>query len=140
MLRADLSEALQKAAIHASSLAYAPYSHFNVGAALLCDDDTIILGANIENISFSLGNCAERTALQTALVQKKMKFKAIAIYSPQAQEYLVPCGACRQVLSEFVSADFPLFLGRQDQTFTQTTFSTLFPSAFSSLGSAKSSL
>jgi cytidine deaminase len=140
MLCKELSHTLEKAAIHASSLAYAPYSHFNVGAALLCDDNSIILGANIENISFGLSNCAERTALYTAILQKKIKFKAIAIYSPQAQEYLVPCGACRQVLSEFVTADFPLFLGRQDQTFTETTFSTLFPSAFQSLGSAKSSL
>lgn len=83
--------------------AYAVYSHFRVGAAVLLDDHTIICGNNQENSAYPSGLCAERTALFYAHAQyPNQKIKAIAIYSPDAQSsILTPCGACRQVMVEY---------------------------------------
>ncbi|MDA3851177.1 MAG: cytidine deaminase [Spirochaetaceae bacterium] len=108
-------EKLQTQARMASGTAYAPYSKFRVGAALLCKDGQIIHGCNVENRSFGLTNCAERSAIFTALSMGIRDFKAMAIYSPDCDEVLPPCGACRQVISEFVSGDFPLFLMGKDK-------------------------
>jgi len=101
---------IQIAAVEASKNAYAPYSDFHVGAALLCEDGKIITGVNVENRSFGLTNCAERAAIGAAVSQGLRKYKGIAIYSPDSQELLSPCGACRQVLSEFCGPDVPIFL------------------------------
>ncbi|MCL2519468.1 MAG: cytidine deaminase [Spirochaetaceae bacterium] len=124
---------LQDAATKAATRAYVPYSGFAVGVALLCGDDDkdeIISGCNVENSSYGLSNCAERTALFTAVALGKRSFKAIAIYSPNAADYLLPCGACRQVLSEFVGEDFPFYLGNKQGQFTKVAFSQLFPKPF----------
>jgi len=80
--------------------AYAPYSHFAVGAALLCDDGSIFTGCNVENISFGLTNCAERTAIFSAIAAGVRNFKSITIVS-DSSEPISPCGACRQVMAEF---------------------------------------
>ncbi len=79
--------------------AYAPYSKYKVGAALLCSDGQVFLGCNIENASFGLTNCAERVAIGNAITHDMRDFSAIAISSEKAMPY--PCGACRQVLREF---------------------------------------
>lgn len=121
---------LEKIAIEAAAKAYAPYSKFKVGAALLCRDGQIIQGCNIENLSFSLTNCAERTALFTAIAMGKKEFSAIAVYSPNAENPLPPCGACRQALSEFVKEDFILRLGDKHGRFVESSFASLFPSPF----------
>lgn len=97
----ELAQLLFPAAKEVAARAYAPYSHFQVGAALLCDGGEIFTGCNVENRSFGLTNCAERTALFKAVSEGKNRFKAIAIYSPQSDTPLSPCGGCRQVLSEF---------------------------------------
>ena len=105
-IRNDVKQRLTKLARDASEKSYSPYSHFRVGAALLCKDGSIFQGANVENRSFGLTNCAERSALFSAVSAGRKDFSAIAIYSPDADSPTPPCGACRQVLSEFGSEDF----------------------------------
>lgn len=77
--------------------AYCPYSKFSVGAALLCDDGTIIDGCNVENVSYGLTICAERTAVVKAVSQGQKKFQSIAICAEMKDKFVGPCGACRQV-------------------------------------------
>ena len=91
-------EALLQLAREAMKNSYSPYSHYPVGAALLCNDGRIYTGCNIENASFGLTNCAERTAVFKAVSEGERSFKAIAI---AARTVAWPCGACRQVLNEF---------------------------------------
>lgn len=84
-----------------SKNSYSPYSNFSVGAACLFESGKIYTGANIENVSYGLGLCAERNALSTALADgEKSQLKAIAVFSPN-QKNCLPCGACLQWLSEF---------------------------------------
>ena len=87
-------------AIVARETSYSPYSHFGVGAALLCEDDTVYEGCNIENASYGLTNCAERTAIFKAVSEGQTKFKALAVVA-DTEGPCAPCGACRQVISEF---------------------------------------
>jgi len=93
------SELLQ-AAREAREHAYAPYSNFTVGAALLAEGGQVVTGANVENASYPVGMCAERTALFAAVARGHRTFEAIAIVGPEGVA-LTPCGACRQALSEF---------------------------------------
>jgi cytidine deaminase len=102
------ADALLAQAREARDHAYAPYSHFKVGAALLTSEGVIIQGCNVENASYGLTNCAERTAIFTAVARGLRSFRAIAIVasgpppsSPTGAAPCTPCGACRQVLSEF---------------------------------------
>lgn len=87
-------------AIKARVNAYSPYSHFAVGAALLCEDGTLFEGCNIENASYGLTNCAERTAIFKAVSEGHIKFKALAVVA-DTEGPCAPCGACRQVMAEF---------------------------------------
>ena len=91
---------LMDCAIKAREKAYSPYSHFAVGAALLCEDGTLYEGCNIENASYGLTNCAERTAIFKAVSEGHIKFKAIAVVA-DTEGPCAPCGACRQVMAEF---------------------------------------
>ena len=86
-------------ALRASENAYSPYSHFKVGAALLCSDGSVFTGVNVENSSYGATICAERSALSAAITAGKRDFEAIAVASPGASAY--PCGICRQVIFEF---------------------------------------
>ena len=88
---------LMDCAIKARENAYSPYSHFAVGAALLCEDGTLFEGCNIENASYGLTNCAERTAIFKAVSEGHIKFKALAVVA-DTEGPCAPCGACRQVL------------------------------------------
>lgn len=96
---------LAAAALRASGHAYAPYSRFRVGAALLLDDGTIVRGANVENRSYGLGICAERSAIVSAVSAGHTGFRAIAVCSPDAHDPISPCGACRQVMTEFMGPE-----------------------------------
>ena len=87
-------------AIVAREKNYSPYSHFGVGAALLCEDGAIYEGCNIENASYGLTNCAERTAIFKAVSEGHTKFKALAVVA-DTEGPCAPCGACRQVMGEF---------------------------------------
>ena len=92
-------ELMQKA-IEMLDRAYIPYSHFPVGAALECEDGTVYTGCNIENSSFGLTICAERTAIFKAVSEGHRDFVRIVI-AGKSQDYCVPCGTCRQVMMEF---------------------------------------
>ena len=91
---------LMDCAIKARENAYSPYSHFAVGAALLCEDGTLYEGCNIENASYGLTNCAERTTIFKAVSEGHIKFKALAVVA-DTEGPCAPCGACRQVMVEF---------------------------------------
>jgi cytidine deaminase len=103
----DSAAALIQEALQARTQAHAPYSHFAVGAALLADNGTIVRGCNVENASFGLTVCAERTALGSAITAGHRTFKALAVVTENGDP---PCGACRQALLEFCSADLPVYL------------------------------
>ena len=107
---------LIKVALEARKMAYTPYSHFKVGAALLTKSGKVYRGCNIENAAYSPVNCAERTAIHTAICEGEMNFSAIAIVGgPEDRDDLQicpPCGVCRQVINEFVDAnEFDVILG-----------------------------
>jgi len=91
---------LEKAARAAARSAYAPYSKFRVGAAVLTGSGKIFAGANVENASYGLCNCAERTAIFAAVAAGERKVRAVVVYTPTATP-TSPCGACRQVINEF---------------------------------------
>ena len=95
---------LMKKAKEASKNAYAKYSNFKVGACVLTDKDNMYTGCNFENASYGLSICAERNAIGTAIANGERHIKAIAIYSPN-MDNCTPCGACRQVIHEFRTAD-----------------------------------
>ena len=98
-------------AFEAATLSYSPYSKFRVGAALLCGDGSVVVGTNVENRSFGLTICAERSAIVAAISSGKKDFKAIAIATPDSTYPVSPCGACRQVLSEFLPPDATVEFG-----------------------------
>lgn len=114
--------------------AYAPYSKFPVGAALLLKDGTVINGVNVENVSFGATNCAERTAIFTAIANgyKKGDFQAIAV-AGDTEDFLPPCSICRQVLAEFCSPDMPVYLTNEKKDILEVTLRELLPYAFTDL-------
>ncbi|MDY6094380.1 MAG: cytidine deaminase [Candidatus Enteromonas sp.] len=124
-------EKLMNEAIRAREKSYSPYSEFAVGAALLCKDGRIYHGANIENASYSLCMCAERNAVYHALCdgRKKEDFIALAVVADTIRP-VSPCGACRQVLSELLPEDAPIYLGNLDGDIEETTVEDLLPGAF----------
>ena len=111
----------------AAKNAYAPYSRFRVGAALEMSDGKIITGSNIENRSFGLSICAERSAIFTALSQNRKDILQIAIAGPDSREALPPCGGCRQVISEFCEAEIPIFYDDGNGGFVTSSVGELYP-------------
>ncbi len=121
-------------AVAARAAAYTPYSHFAVGAALLCADGTVYTGGNIENAAYSPTVCAERVAFFKAISEGKREFAAIAIAGgakggPAAA--CSPCGVCRQVMAEFCRADFAVIVGRSAEDCRHYTLAELLPHQFS---------
>jgi len=106
---AELIDTACKALEHA----HAPYSGYKVGAALLCANGTVFTGCNVENASYGLTNCAERTAVFSAVAAGQKKFSAIAI-AAGSEPAPFPCGACRQVLVEFCPPEFPVHVAHAD--------------------------
>ena len=126
------AEKLIPLAVEAMGKAYAPYSGFQVGAALLCSDGTVFTGCNIENAAYSPTNCAERTAIFKAVSEGRKDFTAIAICGGKGGKITglcTPCGVCRQVLSEFCKADFPIYLAHKDG-YKTLTLGDLLPYSF----------
>jgi cytidine deaminase len=111
----------------AAEAAYAPYSGFRVGAALLAEDGTVFSGCNVENRSFGLTICAERTALTKAVSEGRRVFRALAIVAPDSEVPVGPCGACRQVLSEFMAPEALVRFGGSGSGRVDTTIGTLIP-------------
>ena len=121
----------------AREYSYSPYSRFAVGAALLTSDGKIISGCNVENSSFGITNCAERTALFKAVSEGERSFLAIAIAGGKVlpdgameEAFCPPCGACRQALLEFCKKDLSVIIGKEDGTYMVTTLGELMPMAF----------
>ena len=104
-----LKAELMAAAREAQASAYAPYSNFPVGAAVLLSDGAIYRGCNVENASFGLTICAERVAIFNAIADGRMDIVAVAVVT-SAPKLCKPCGACRQVIAEFSKADNPIFV------------------------------
>ena len=124
----QISELLQ-AAGEAADRAYAPYSNFQVGAALLTPDGRIFLGCNVENASYGLTVCAERNAIFSAVSQGMREFTALAIIAQPADHPAPPCGACRQVLHEF-NPDLPIISATLSGERKIYKLSQLLPEAF----------
>lgn len=118
---------LMKEARRAAENAYAPYSKFRVGAAVSLSDGSVIRGVNVENRSFGLSNCAERSAIFSAITSGRTDFEAIAIAGPDAWEPLPPCGACRQVISEFCKAETPIYYDDGKGGFIVSSVAELYP-------------
>ena len=106
--------ALVAAARGAAARAHCPYSRFAVGAALLAEDNTVIVGCNVENASYGLTLCAERNAIVAAVAAGHRRFRALAIAGGSADSPAYPCGACRQVMAEFCDASFPVAVAPLD--------------------------
>ncbi len=116
----------------ARQLSYSPYSHFAVGAAILCSDGSVYSGANIENSSYPLCMCAERNAVYNAMMHGKSSedFLALAVVA-DTEEPVSPCGACRQVLSELFPPHAPIYLANLKGDVKETDAEELLPFAFS---------
>ena len=129
-----MKKQLIEIAVKAREMAYAPYSHYKVGAALLAKSGKIYTGCNVENASFTPTNCAERTAFFKAISEGDREFEMIAIVAGKDGEELskncTPCGVCRQVMTEFCDKDFKIILGTPDD-FKVLTLEEIMPYSFS---------
>jgi len=119
---------LIKEAKRAREMAYAPYSKFKVGAAVLADNNNIFTGCNVENVSYGLTICAERIAISKAISEGCKKIKAIAVIA-DTKEPVSPCGACRQFIMEF-NPDTLVIMGTLDRKIHTTTIKELLPYNF----------
>lgn len=124
-----MKETLLAEARRAREFAYVPYSHFPVGAALMAEDGTIYRGCNVENASFGLTNCAERTALFKAVSEGKRRFVALAVVADTPGP-VTPCGACRQVMVEWCPPDMKVYLANLKGEVIETTVGKLLPDSF----------
>lgn len=134
-LTADRIRALIGSAMEARKKSYSPYSHYQVGAALLCADGRIVTGCNIENAAYTPTNCAERTAFFKAVSEGVTAFWAIAVVgSPEGNvltQYAFPCGVCRQVMLEFCDPDrFRVITARSMDDYRIMTLRDLMPEGF----------
>lgn len=109
---------LHAQAVRAKARAYAPYSGFAVGAALLAEDGSVVLGGNVENASYGMTICAERSAVVRALAEGHRRFSAVAVAADAAT--CPPCGACRQVLAEFAAVGMTVTFPRDGEVVTMT--------------------
>ena len=125
---------LIKAALTARETAYSPYSHYQVGAALLTEDGDIFAGGNIENASYGATNCAERTVIFKAVSEGKKRFQAIAIAGGMEGklpvDYAYPCGICRQVMAEFAGPDFIVIVVKDISDYREYKLCELLPYSF----------
>lgn len=122
---------LQQAAEAAAQNSYAPYSHFQVGAAILLETGEIVTGCNVENASYRLTTCAEQTAIARAVAQfgPKIRLRAVAVAN-LAQVACQPCGACRQTILEFAAPDATILFPTENGQTASCTLAELLPAAF----------
>lgn len=122
---------LIEAAIQARENAYAPYSNFKVGAAVLCENGKIFSGCNIENASFGATNCAERTAIFKAVSEGCRTIQSLAVIG-DPNNFTFPCGICRQVIAEFAqSGDIKIFIVKNKKEYIVKTLDEVLPGVFS---------
>jgi cytidine deaminase len=130
-LTPETVEQLRSAAMDAAENAYAPYSNFRIGAALLFDDGRVTTGCNVENVSYGLTICAERTALFRAIAEHGSAQRIVAVFVTNLNRApSPPCGACRQVLSEFVTPHAVVYFS-DGRAIVSKPFAELLPYAFS---------
>lgn len=124
---------LIRQAFFAMENAYAPYSKFRVGAAILAASGKIYTGCNVESCSFPAGICAERTALVKAVSEGEREFLALAVVSSGSarEDYTSPCGICRQMLLEFCADSMPVVMAKSEDDYIEVTLGTLIPLGFS---------
>jgi cytidine deaminase len=127
MIEDDVRQRLIEAAFQARHWAYAPYSHYAVGAAVLTASGRMYDGVNIENAAYPTGICAERVAVFKAVSEGERQFTAIAIVTEKGGS---PCGSCRQVISEFGPQTIVILADEQGHIVQETTISALLPGAF----------
>jgi cytidine deaminase len=122
---------LQQRAIAAAQQAYAPYSHFRVGAAVLLTNGHVVTGCNVENASYRLTVCAEQNAIAAAVARygPQIRIRAIAVANLNSTASQ-PCGACRQTIHEFSTPETIIFFPGENNTLEQTTMAELLPAAF----------
>ncbi len=123
---------LRSLAAEVAHHAYAPYSNFRVGAAILLTTGEIVTGCNVEIVSFRLTTCAEQNAVTTAVAQHGPGIRISAVAVAQIDPYIActPCGACRQMLAEFAAPECPVFYPGEGGTPTLRTLGELFPASF----------
>jgi cytidine deaminase len=126
MVTEEQREILLKAACEVRERAYAPYSNYQVGAAILTEDGRVFTGVNVENAAYGLTNCAERSAIFSAVTAGARRIVAVAVCTENAGS---PCGACRQVMSEF-AGDIPVWLSDGAGQVRETTLYALLPDHF----------
>lgn len=130
----EMRQELVRKALEARKQAYAPYSHYTVGAALLTAEGRIYLGCNVENASYGAANCAERTAFFKAVSEGERHFEAIAVAGGteggEPTDYAYPCGICRQVMQEFCGGNFEIIVGRNAEDYKSFTLAQLLPNGF----------
>jgi cytidine deaminase, homotetrameric len=125
----DYKELIKKA-IEAKANAYAPYSNFKVGAAILTEENKIFSGCNIENASYGATNCAERTAIFKAISEGYTKIKAVAVIGDD-KAFTFPCGICRQVIAEFaVDSEIDIIIIKNENEYIIKKFEEILPGAF----------
>ncbi|MBO4862976.1 MAG: cytidine deaminase [Eubacterium sp.] len=135
-MKKEVIELLINEAVKARSMAYAPYSNYLVGAALVVPSGNVFTGCNVENASYGLTNCAERTAVFKAVSEGQRHIDAIAIVGGPLDgsdaDYPYPCGACRQVLSEFLpeSGDIDVIVAKNTEDYMTLKLSELLPHSF----------
>ena len=125
----DTRELLNKAK-ETMNNAYAPYSHFKFGAAILTEEGFVYTGCNVENASYGATICAERTAAVKAVSEGYIKFSKVAIVSSEGT-YTYPCGVCRQFLSEFMTKDSVIIVEDEKEGIKEVPFKELLPLSFS---------
>ncbi|MGR8773650.1 cytidine deaminase [Leuconostoc citreum] len=125
-------EKLINTALMALDETYTPYSNFPVGAALQVADGLVFKGINIENVSFGLTNCAERTAIFSAMAAGYRQFEGLVI-AGRTKAPIAPCGACRQVMVEFFDPDMPIWLINDSGKEIKTNIASLMPGSFNGL-------
>lgn len=129
------NKTLIREALLAREKSYSPYSNYAVGAALLCEDGTVVRGCNIENVGYSATNCAERTAFFKAVSEGKDRFTKIAIVGGEKgkpiDNYAYPCGICRQVMREFCDpASFIVIVAKNEDDYVEKTLEEFLPMSF----------
>lgn len=122
-------ETLVRLAVQAKENAYVPYSGFHVGAALYADNGKVYTGCNVENASYGAAICAERTAAVKAISDGARRILAIAV-SSDSNNLTMPCGICRQFISEFCAPDMPLYLSNRHGEYKVYTFEDILPHSF----------
>lgn len=128
-MNSEMKEKLINIAEEARENAYAPYSKFKVGAAVIAEDGKYYTGVNIENVSYGLTVCAERNAIFSAIAAGNRKIKAIAVIA-DTDEPVTPCGACRQVIAEFCEEDTQIIMANLKKEYKSALIGDILPLSF----------